>query len=322
MSYHFYLHDVGWGKDGWASGWPLGPIVSPSGHSKPSTLGFASDFSHFLANEEDCSSLTQVPYNKKERWNFATKIRQICGLESGREERMLRSGSAPELHRKREGWDSRRHGGSHGHSYSIWCRLSGPRGWKIHWHGNTWGLVPAQAPLQNKSTEQFWRGLLEIVLQLDYLICNNRVLTNIFPVSAVNIEGIITELGVWVGGVKQEAVGAELLLRDVGHTLIVFVALLQVREETILLRTPEWRTSSVWNTEDEVGVVGWMEGRVGCCVSGQAQVGRVKCHGQKSGQVLLPPSNLRESQLSGQSWSQSLWQQIFELECSIMQFVF
>ena len=237
-------------------------------------------------------------------------------------ERMLRSGSAPELHRKREGWDSRRHGGSHGHSYSIWCRLSGPRGWKIHWHGNTWGLVPAQAPLQNKSTEQFWRGLLEIVLQLDYLICNNRVLTNIFPVSAVNIEGIITELRVGVGGVKQKAVGAELLLRDVGHTLIVFVALLQVREETILLRTPEWRTSSVWNTEDEVGVVGWMEGRVGCCVSGQAQVGRVKCHGQKSGQVLLPPSNLRESQLSGQSWSQSLWQQIFELECSIMQFVF
>ena len=71
----FDLHEVGWGKEGWASGCPLGPIVSPSGHSKPSTFGFASDFSHFLANEEDCSSLTQVPCNGKERWNCATKIR-------------------------------------------------------------------------------------------------------------------------------------------------------------------------------------------------------------------------------------------------------
>ena len=88
---------------------------------------------------------------------------------------------------------------------------------------------------------------MEIVLQLDYLICNNRVLTNIFPVSAVNIEGIITELRVGVGGVKQKAVGAELLLRDLGHALVVLVALLGVGKEPVLLRTTEGRASGVWN---------------------------------------------------------------------------
>ena len=126
------------------------------------------------------------------------------------------------------------------------------------------------------------------------------VLTNVFTVSTVDIEGIVAELRVGVCGVKQKTVGAELFLGEVGDTLVVLVALLQVGEEPVLLRATEWRASSVWNTEDEV----WVEGRGAGGVSGQPQVGRVKCHGQELGQVLLPPWNLQESLLSGHSWKQ------------------
>ena len=58
----YFLQEEGWGKEGWARAMPLGPIVSPSGHSNPSILGLAASFSHFLAKEEACSSLTQVPW--------------------------------------------------------------------------------------------------------------------------------------------------------------------------------------------------------------------------------------------------------------------
>ena len=78
------------------------------------------------------------------------------------------------------------------------------------------------------------------------------VLTNIFTVSTVNIEGIVAELRVGVCGIKQKTVGTELFLGEVGHTLVVLVALLQVGEEPILLGATEGRTSIVWNTEDEV----------------------------------------------------------------------
>ena len=58
----YFLHEVGWGNEGWARGMPLGPMVSPSGHSKPSMLALTAATSHFLAKEEACSSLTQVPW--------------------------------------------------------------------------------------------------------------------------------------------------------------------------------------------------------------------------------------------------------------------
>lgn len=67
----------------------MGPIVSPSGHSKPSTFGFASDFSHFLANEEDCSSLTQVPCNEEGEVKSVSELRFRELREREREE-MLR----------------------------------------------------------------------------------------------------------------------------------------------------------------------------------------------------------------------------------------
>lgn len=78
---------------------------------------------------------------------------QNCGLESwergrGANVEVLRT--VPELHQRQGGWGSRRRGGSRGHSYSIWCRQLGPRGWRIRWRGNTWGLDRAQAPLQAK----------------------------------------------------------------------------------------------------------------------------------------------------------------------------
>ena len=82
------------------------------------------------------------------------------------------------------------------------------------------------------------------------------VLTNIFTVSTVNIEGIVAELRVGVCGIKQKTVGTELFLGEVGDTLVVLVALLQVGEEPVLLRATEWRASSVWNTEDEVWALG------------------------------------------------------------------
>ena len=58
----YFLHEEGWANVGWARVIPVGPIVSPSGHSKPSMLGLDKSFSHFLANDDACSSLTQVPW--------------------------------------------------------------------------------------------------------------------------------------------------------------------------------------------------------------------------------------------------------------------
>ena len=58
----YFLQEDGWGKEGCARVMPLGPMVSPSGHSKPSIFGLERSFSHFLAKEEACSSLTQVPW--------------------------------------------------------------------------------------------------------------------------------------------------------------------------------------------------------------------------------------------------------------------
>ena len=72
-------------------------------------------------------------------------------------------------------------------------------------------------------------------------------LTDIFSETAVHVEGIVAELRVGVGCVEQESVRAELLLRDLGHALVVLVALLRVGKEPVLLRTTEGRAGRVWN---------------------------------------------------------------------------
>ena len=123
------------------------------------------------------------------------------------------------------------------------------------------------------------------------------VLTNIFTVSTVNIEGIVAELRVGVCGVKQKTVGAELFLGEVGDTLVVLVALLQVGEEPILLGATEGRTSIVWNTEDEVGVSGW--GGVARLRPATSVKGKMSRPRARSGDVATV-GNLQESQLSGQ----------------------
>ena len=58
-------------------------------------------------------------------------------------------------------------------------------------------------------------------------------LTNEFSCSAVHVERVVTLLLVRVSVLEEKTVRAELGLGDVVHALVVEVALLRVREETI-----------------------------------------------------------------------------------------
>ena len=75
----------------------------------------------------------------------------------------------------------------------------------------------------------------------------NDVLTDKLPRAALHIKGIIAELAVGVAGLEEKSVRTELGLRDVSDTLVVFVALFGVGEETVRLRTFEFSRVASWN---------------------------------------------------------------------------
>jgi uncharacterized membrane protein YqjE len=66
-----------------------------------------------------------------------------------------------------------------------------------------------------------------------------QVLTELYPIAAIYIEGLVTFVDLPVEGVEHEAIRAQLLRGYSFVTLIVFVTLLRVLELTVLLRTVE-----------------------------------------------------------------------------------
>jgi len=64
-------------------------------------------------------------------------------------------------------------------------------------------------------------------------------LLDIFSVSTVNIERIITKLVVGVGSFEKQTIGTELFLRNLPDTLVIFITLFRIGEKSVRFRTQE-----------------------------------------------------------------------------------
>ena len=64
-------------------------------------------------------------------------------------------------------------------------------------------------------------------------------LLDIFSVSTVNIERIITKLVVGVGSFEKQTIGTELFFRNLPDTLVIFITLFRIGEKSVRFRTQE-----------------------------------------------------------------------------------